>query len=306
MSLTAINKIQCDLGISIAEIQGDDYETVGITPKSFKYALVQIARFALDNNFNLSYGGDISYKAPFNFAEILSELVSRQDTVLRWKENKSKKRVANYLAWYLAQRIPNYEKEHYKSSINLIELPAPEKFTKRNLKNEAEHLSRIDKAIALTDMRVRMNKEIDARILMGGKLVDFSGFYPGIMQEGILALEKNKPVYIIGGFGGCANRLTRAIRKVNSPELTIDFQLKENRKFKLLYTEYQNSDASIQQKYPIDYKTCIDEFAGKGIDGLNNGLTKKENLDLFETNNIQEITRLILKGLKATAQEKSN
>ena len=50
-----------------------------------------------------------------------------------------------------------------------------------------------------------------ARILLGGRLDSFSGFLPGLFEETLVTLESERPVYILGGFGGAAEILANAI-----------------------------------------------------------------------------------------------
>ena len=40
------------------------------------------------------------------------------------------------------------------------------------------------------------------RICLGGKTKGYEGVEPGVMEEARLALEYNKPLYLLGGFGG--------------------------------------------------------------------------------------------------------
>ena len=42
------------------------------------------------------------------------------------------------------------------------------------------------------------------RICLGGRLHGFEGDEPGVMQEARLALARDKPLYLMGGFGGAA------------------------------------------------------------------------------------------------------
>jgi len=53
-------------------------------------------------------------------------------------------------------------------------------------------------------MRRTMTAASDARIVLGGRVDNFKGCMPGIAEEVFIALEKRQPVYVLGGFGGCA------------------------------------------------------------------------------------------------------
>ncbi len=58
----------------------------------------------------------------------------------------------------------------------------------------------------LTALRHWMTKRLSpgCRICLGGKLHDFQGQEPGVLQEARLALDHHKPLYLMGGFGGAA------------------------------------------------------------------------------------------------------
>jgi len=48
---------------------------------------------------------------------------------------------------------------------------------------------------------------------------------------------------------------------------------------------------------PIDYDALCAQFAQAVISGLRNGLDEKENRILFETDDVDEMIALVLKGL---------
>ena len=50
---------------------------------------------------------------------------------------------------------------------------------------------------------------IAARVLIGGKMTGYSGFAPGVFEEGLLMLQRGGPLYILGGFGGAAAELAK-------------------------------------------------------------------------------------------------
>ncbi|WP_172830529.1 hypothetical protein [Mycobacterium asiaticum] len=68
-----------------------------------------------------------------------------------------------------------------------------------------------DDAIALSAMRRKVCQTADARIVVGGKLSDYAGSEPGVIEEVRLTLEARKPVYVSGGFGGAAAAVARVL-----------------------------------------------------------------------------------------------
>jgi hypothetical protein len=56
----------------------------------------------------------------------------------------------------------------------------------------------------LDAMRIAMEEDLDARILLGGRISNFAGRMPGVLQEAILTLERGHLLTPLGGFGGAA------------------------------------------------------------------------------------------------------
>ena len=54
---------------------------------------------------------------------------------------------------------------------------------------------------------------VNARIIIGGKVSQFSGVLPGLFEESLYCLEAKQPLYILGGFGGAAANLAGFITK---------------------------------------------------------------------------------------------
>jgi hypothetical protein len=56
----------------------------------------------------------------------------------------------------------------------------------------------------LAAMRAAMEDAVTARIIIGGRVVGYAGRRPGILEEALLALQRNHPLFPLGGFGGAA------------------------------------------------------------------------------------------------------
>ena len=142
-------------------------------------------------------------------------------------------------------------------------------------------------ATSLKRMREESIGESFARIISGGKTKGSSGFMQGVAEEFMIAYKAKKPIFLIGGFGGCANLISNILEGKSSSQI-------------LKKSAFQNSD----------YKTFYDWYVGKGkviefdffdkikIEELNNGLEKNENIQLMHSVDIIEIVSLVLKGLK--------
>ena len=114
-----------------------------------------------------------------------------------------------------------------------------------------------------------MRKRIDARILLGGRVEGYKGRLPGIAEEALLSLQSGQPVFLLGGFGGCARDIAEALD---------------------LAPAWQGS----REQWP-----GRSDFRGYGPESLRNGLSYEENRVLATTPYIDQSLPLILRGLRS-------
>jgi hypothetical protein len=69
----------------------------------------------------------------------------------------------------------------------------------------------VNSAEALSAMRAYVSLHSDARILVGGKLANYQGSLPGVIEEAILTAEAGKALLVAGGFGGAAAAISNAL-----------------------------------------------------------------------------------------------
>jgi hypothetical protein len=62
-----------------------------------------------------------------------------------------------------------------------------------------------------------------------------------------------------------------------------------------VYRQYEQDPEIGQER--IDYDRCVDKLLSASIMDLKNGLTEDENLDLFETSDLDRVVYLLMKGL---------
>ena len=84
----------------------------------------------------------------------------------------------------------------------------------------------------LTKMREVITQEMDLKIAVGGKISGFSGFYPGVLEEVYLALNAEKPVILVKGFGGIVDKIVDYIEGKEVEELKFEYQVGVNPKLK--------------------------------------------------------------------------
>jgi hypothetical protein len=148
----------------------------------------------------------------------------------------------------------------------------------------------------LTYMRNSMQTETSARIAMGGKLKGYEGLWPGVLEEGVIALRAGQPLYLLGLFGGAARLLIDALHGVEREELT-NAWLSALPGSDELRDEYRRRGHTVQMSEEL-----ATELKQKGAAGLsaalNNGLSEDENNELMNSDDPQRIVALILGGLR--------
>lgn len=60
-------------------------------------------------------------------------------------------------------------------------------------------------------MRKTVQRDTSARLALGRRVGDYRGGMPGVGEEAHLALEARQPVYLLGGFGGCALDIAESV-----------------------------------------------------------------------------------------------
>jgi SLOG cluster2 len=61
------------------------------------------------------------------------------------------------------------------------------------------------------NFRLPYIRDRERHFLLGGSLDRYSGFLPGLFEEALVTLQQKKPLFILGGFGGAAEVLARAV-----------------------------------------------------------------------------------------------
>lgn len=281
------------IGLSISE--SIDIEKVGFSEVHFQDSLVELARYLLACGANLAYGGDVKYEGTFNYAEILFDLIENFSQEFKDEDV----RVINYICYPLYKRIPDEIKARYIKRVIFKNIdPSEIDISNDNWQVTIKGQSVKDLytwAVSLNEMRIKMNNDLYARIVMGGKVTGFKGKYPGIVEEVMLSLKSNKPTYLIGAYGGAALSVISAIKGGNPEELQISFQ-EGNSIYRDLIPFYNGKHSS----ETINYPAVVNFFNTLGIEGLckANGLNEDENTILFTSRNIIEIIMYILKGMK--------
>jgi hypothetical protein len=156
------------------------------------------------------------------------------------------------------------------------------------------------RARGLTFMRHRLTDVCDVRLCLGGRRDGFAGRYPGVVEEALLAVRGNKPLYLAGFLGGAAEQVIRAIEGERMPDDFCPTSPEE------LYQRFSGSafDDAPRSDLIIDRTAIWNEFVEAGVARLAevNGLTVEENQALLHTPVIDQVVELVLIGLSRLGQ----
>lgn len=279
-----LNLQEKQIGVSVAE--SADIDSLGISEEMFNDLIIELTRYILKANGHLIYGGDLREKG---FTEIFKELARQYGQ--KEKAEADVKYIKTYLHWPYYNDITKEQRAEYIASrIDLIDA-TPGEFVEKYEHNiyipKCSNENKLKWASSLTQMRVDSIAESDARIIAGGKTQGSSGFMPGIAEEFMIAYKTKKPIFLIGGFGGCANVIANILEGTANADAIKEEALKDSS-----YKEFY--EWSLANGHEIDY----DFFKTVNLEKLNNGLNLKENRILLHSVDIMEIVSLVLKGMK--------
>jgi len=281
------------IGVSISE--PSKLEQISIAQVNEKYMQLSqdLARHLLARGATVIYGGDLR---PNGF----TEFIFSEAQTLKNRMASNDIHIENYIAW------PIYKKDteemikwkvKYHNVAKMIEIAPPLGIL--DLIPDMETFfppinppNRYVWCCCLTKMREEMISACDARICVAGKCTGYNGKMPGVLEEVLIALRMEKPVFIVGGFGGITASIGQVIFEGVVPdELTFEWQTQNN-------NEYQKDLAFSLLRDPsdiVEYKEIIDSLKNAK---LRNGLDTEDNIRLYNTPFIEEIVFLVLKGLK--------
>jgi SLOG cluster2 len=282
--------------IAISVSENEELEQLGLSDQHLKDISIEIARYLIVNGATMLYGGDLRDKG---YTRIFSEL-SYQYKFLSDKE----RRFVNYFPF------PNYLKVSMDDRANFVKQQVEPKIisipkhlgnvdTERKFEPFKSVEDRFIYSECFADMRIIMANESDARILLGGKQKKYLGYFPGIIEEAFQTLQANKPIYLLGGFGGAAKSLIKVILGERPNELSNEFQFDTD--FLIDFRDYCKGKSTIN----LDFVYLVDYFQQHTVESISksNGLSIEENLILFESTNIHELVFLIIKGLQNIANK---
>ncbi len=289
MTRPALDPDALRVGVSVSEPAEADLVGLGLSEMHVRHAFIETMRHLLACGWLVAYGGDFRKDG---YTEALFDLVRTYNP----HEISGPDRVLSYLAWPLWLDLTPADRAEIANIATLIEVPAPDGAPDRLPPiKERKPADLLWNSLALGAMREQMTANIDARLVLGGRLFGQQGIYPGVLEEAALALQRRVPLFVAGGFGGCGRAIAEALAGSDQPELTIDYQLEHTPRYRELL------EAAKEIERDPDFPALGKTFASVGFGGLRNGLSEDENQRQAGTNDVDEIIALALRGLRQIA-----
>lgn len=283
-STQVIDLKQSNVAISISE--SDNLLDLGLSKECVDDLMVEITRHLLISKAKMVYGGDLRQ---MGFTELFKDLAFQYGAFE--KSRNDEMYFTDFIAWPLHLIIKPETCDDYRHSrVKLTPVPAlafPNIDTSKFICPDSVYNQYIW-AENLTKMRTEMERVSKCRIIAGGKLSCFKGKMAGILEEFTIARRMGHPVYIVGGYGGCAQLLSAVVEGKENVDVFIRIAF-ESASYKELFSYYESIGS------PVDYAE-VESYA-KLDRLLDNGLSEEENRRLFHSVNIMEIVSLILKGI---------
>lgn len=279
------------VGISVSEPADSELIGRGLSQLHVQHAFVEIARHLLAAGHSLAYGGDFRHQG---YTEVMLDLVRTYSR----RDHPGPERIHVYSAWPIWLHLNAAERAEMASLATLVQVdPPPGAPEHLPHANDREPSDRHWAARAFTEMRRRMNRDIDARVLIGGRTSGQAGLLPGVVEEAALSVEDAIPLFVVGGFGGAASLVGAALRGEATLELSLDYQQDNTDGYTDLWEE-----AGRRGTRP-DFGRLHERLAQSAQEASRNGLSPEQNDTLFETSDVDEIVALLLRGLRAMARD---
>ncbi len=282
------------VGISISDVPGEKFSNHHIHADHLVRLAQDLARHLLARSATLLYGGDLR---PGGFTEFILD----EARILKDRLGETTPHVENHLAWPLYVSDPEMTswRAKYHEIIETVEYEIPsdvaedldkDVFLPPNNPRNSYIWSR-----CLTEMREKSITSSTARICAGGRLTEYKGKMPGILEEIVLAVNAQKPIFLLGAFGGVVGYVCKLLLTSDVPEaLTEKWQANHNEG----YVDLQELARS--HGNDSDYEAITASIRNQSVSDLASrcGLDESEYKRLMESPFIDECVYLILKGLK--------
>ncbi len=252
------------LVVAISVSESPDLRRYGLSDVHLDTVLRSSAHYPLERGYDLAYGGDLRANG---FTEFL------KDTAFDYRRlGDPRPRFTDYLAWPVHIRLAAQDlrdmEERFGETGRLVLLGKDGCYLTMD---ERAALSSREPAAdewadGLTVMRDAITADSSARVVLGGRVEGYRGRMPGVAEEALASLRAKRPLFLVGGFGGCARGIAEALGLVETWEGSLSWPGQE------LFSDF-------------------------GVSDLNNGLSEEENRLLAKSPYLDDMILLFMTGL---------
>jgi hypothetical protein len=189
--------------VALSASESADLGRLGLSEYHCRLVIAELARALMLAGATVVYGGNLSRDG---YTDILIEEAqrfgdNRQLLELVVPESEYRKHTVSQL-----RKIDDRLGEHGRLTLIRSDAEAVEfSEIQENIRDLVEP------ALALSAMRVFVSQNTDARVVVGGKLANYQGALPGVIEEAGLTLQAGKILLVAGGYGGAASAISSAI-----------------------------------------------------------------------------------------------
>jgi hypothetical protein len=206
----------------------------------------------------------------------------------------------NLLPWPDVPRLSHDEQDQLSTTLTVESSGLPEELLQFEGQGRAAGpgapLYLYLRARGLTLLRHRLTNLCHARLCIGGPRSGSQGRYPGLIEEALIAVQQNKPLYLASLLGGASEQIVAAVEGKAMPE-----NFCAPAPIGQLYQQppvIENAPGTVADR-TIDRDSVWREFSTAGHAGIaqNNGLSVEENTELLHTPVVERAIELVLTGL---------
>jgi hypothetical protein len=267
----------CIVGMSISE--SDELQSLGFDRFEVNRAVIRLSEALLGAGARLAFGHDWR---PGGVMEAVAELAVRYLNAAPVVSEPPQAPILNRVAppdvpFLDPDREPQNEAENLSDPAQILRTRLRGIVDAQQVAVPPAFLEGPDaRQRALTWLRQELAQICDARVCLGGKLANFSGRMPGVIEEAVYTVAVRGPLYVSEIFGGAAKTLANALDR--GPGAIFDF-------------------------VPVQDESWKRWNFAPGDSPVSNGLESDENRRLRSSKLVEVCIELILHGLIRWWQE---
>jgi len=252
--------------VALSTSEAHDPATRDHSPLQQRDLVAELARHLCAMEARIAYGGDLREAG---FTRLLVEVQRAHAS--------STGTASPGIISYLLEPLSAEERADYTDAVDFVDV----RFIDFDREEDDSATARaLCQAMSLRALRWEIACDAAALVAVGGRTSGYTGWRPGIADEIAAAVKADKPIYLVGGFGGAASwYASAAFLEGGIPCAPAAPGL--------------GAETNGELELPN-----VDEVVRALRGGLSrNGLTKAENANLARTVNADEIIALVLRGL---------